>query len=304
MNCEGIVGGGRGERGTHGADSEVSSVHPDTCSQLTSSVTCAGPQLCYSDPCPPAPLPHASGQLPLRGPVFFSVSLSPAFVSCWKPQLAFPCLPPPTTYFLLGSWYRPRARTQSQLPSALTTHQSCHLQWNARGALGTLDPRPFSKWDLKVGMAHGKGAPQLNPGLDKGAPRLLSSPPSPLYLLALTLVEAARRTWTMTRRPTPWCLPNESGPDGGTAQSTVCIPPFEPLPAAAFSRLPPFFTLFPELRICLAQPLACPPHIPPSLHWAWHGPSCLPPLQQPGSMELQRGSGGGSRVATTVHPPL
>lgn len=64
--------------------------------------------------------------------------------------------------------------------SVLTTPQSCLLQWNAQEASVTLGPRPST----------------------------------------LMLVGAARRTWTMTQRPTPWYLPNESGPDGGMALST------------------------------------------------------------------------------------
>lgn len=131
-----------------------------------------------------------------------------------------------TAHFLSGSWYLLRARTQSQPLSVLIIHQSCHLQWNAQEALGTLGPPPSSKCVLKVGMAHGEGAAQFNPGLGKGAPSLFSSPPSPLHPLALMLVGAVRRTWTMTQRLTPWCLPNESGPDEGMAPSTVCIPTF------------------------------------------------------------------------------
>lgn len=87
-----------------------------------------------------------------------------------------------TTHFLPGSWYLLRARTQSQPLSVLTTRQSCHLQWNAQEALGTLDPPPSSKCDLKVGVAHEEGETQFSPGLGKGSPNLLLSPPSPLYL--------------------------------------------------------------------------------------------------------------------------
>lgn len=164
---------------------------------------------------------------PLHGPVF-SVSLPPAF----DVMLAAACVGAlVTTHFLLGSWYPLRALTQSQPPSVLTTQQSCHLQWSAQEALGTLDPHPFSKCDFKEGMTQGEGAPQLNPGLGKGAPSLFSSPTSPPSPLALMPVEAARRTWTMTRRPTPWYLPNGSGPDGGMAQNTVCIPHFQLFPA-------------------------------------------------------------------------
>ncbi|XP_036706908.1 segment polarity protein dishevelled homolog DVL-3 isoform X3 [Balaenoptera musculus] len=84
-------------------------------------------------------------------------------------------------------WCRLRAHTQSQLPSVLTTHRNCHRPWSAQEALGTPGPHPST----------------------------------------LMLVGAARRTWTMTQRLTPWCLPSESGHDGGMAQSTL-----PPSPAA------------------------------------------------------------------------
>nr|CCQ43262.1 alternative protein DVL3 [Homo sapiens] len=76
-------------------------------------------------------------------------------------------------------WCQLRAHTQTQPPSVLITHRSCHHLWSAREASGTPDPHPST----------------------------------------LMLVGAARRTWTMTQRRTLWCLPSESGHAGGMAQS-------------------------------------------------------------------------------------
>lgn len=62
----------------------------------------------------------------------------------------------------------------------------------------------------------------------------------------------------MTQRLTPWCLPSESGPDGGMALSTVCIPTAAP-PGRLQPAPCPLATLLPGLWICLgpAQPRAC-----------------------------------------------
>lgn len=119
-----------------------------------------------------SPSPYTPAQLPSHGP-FFSVPLCPVFHTypAGSNILLFFLGTAVTTHFLSGSWYLPRARTQSRPLSVLTTRQSCHLRWNAQEALGTLDPPPSSKCVLKVGMAHEEGAAQFNPGLGKGAPQ-------------------------------------------------------------------------------------------------------------------------------------
>lgn len=153
-------------------------------------------------------------------------SFSPSLMPCQKPTIPFslgPCALL-SMHFLPISWCRLRAHTQSQLPSVLTTHRNCHRPWSAQEALGTPGPHPSSECDLRVGRAHGGGLRQLSSGLGEGAPSLPPPPPSPLFPAALMLVGAARRTWTMTQRLTPWCLPSESGHDGGMAQSTVRLP--------------------------------------------------------------------------------
>lgn len=56
----------------------------------------------------------------------------------------------------------------------------------------------------------------------------------------------------MTRRPTPWCLPNESGPDGGMARSTVCMPT-----SSSSRQIPASFPpLYPTSRV-MAMPGPC-----------------------------------------------
>lgn len=104
-------------------------------------------------------------------------------------------------------------------------------------------------------MAWGRGT-SAQPRAGEGSPHsLFSSPPILLYPLALMLVEAAKKTWTMTRRLTPWCLPNESVPVGGMAQSTVCIFHLQPPPAAC-SQLPASLPYF--LSYGYAWPLISP----------------------------------------------
>lgn len=154
-------------------------------------------------------------------------SFSQAFMPHQKPSphSHIPCAPYDLdlTCFLSISWCQLRAHTQSQPPSVLITHQSCHHLWSAREALGTPDPHPSSEYYLRVERANGRGPHQLSPGLGEGTPSLPPPLPSPFFPAALMLVGAARRTWTMTQRQTPWCLPSGSGHAGGMAQSMVCL---------------------------------------------------------------------------------
>lgn len=141
--------------------------------------------------------------------------------------LLFPWCPCTTlpTHSIPISWCLLRAHTQRQLPFVLTTHQTCHRPWSAQEALGTPGPHHSSECDLRVEWAHGRGLHLLSQGLgEEGAPSLPPLPPSLLFPVALMLVEAARRTWTMTQRRTPWYLPSVNGHAGGTAQSTVRLP--------------------------------------------------------------------------------
>lgn len=78
---------------------------------------------------------------------------------------------PASTAVWCPGWCLQRARTLSQHPLVLITLLSCHHPWSAQGASGT--------------------------------PGLLPS--------TLLLVGAAKRTWTMTQRRIPWCLPSVSG---------------------------------------------------------------------------------------------
>lgn len=111
----------------------------------------------------------------------------------------------------------------------------------------------------------GEGCISSAHGWGEGGPSLPPLPPSPLFPAALMLVEAARRTWTMTQRRTPWCLPSASGHAGGMAQSTVRLPEQTPslptpTPSPAASIQLPASLPFPELWVCLApvQSLAQP----------------------------------------------
>ena len=203
---------------------------------------CSLPPFHFINPCFLPPYNLAVGLLSLHGPVS-SPSVTPASSS---PSLhSLPeanCRTSPgrpgtilPTHFLPISWCQLRAHTQSQLPSVLITHPSCHRPWSVQEALGTPGPPPSSECDLRVGRARGGGPRQLSPGLGEGAPSLPPLPPSPLFPTALMLEGAARRTWTMTQRRTPWCLPSGSGHAGGTAQSTVRphLPHLHALPTAS-----------------------------------------------------------------------
>lgn len=167
-----------------------------------------------------------------------------------------------TTHFFLGSWYLLRALTQSQPPSVLTTRQSCHLQWSAQEALGTLDPHPFSKCDFKEGMTQEEGAPQLNPGLGKGAPAssllqqvLLPSSPHASGGSQENLdndTETDSLVSAQRERPR-----RRDGPEHGLYPSLPGLP-------RRFQLAPCPFILFPELWICLAPVLpATYPFFPP-----------------------------------------
>lgn len=104
-----------------------------------------------------SPSPYTAAQLPLHGWPFLLYSTLTSLSCPAGSNILLFLGTTVTTRFLSGSWYRLRARTQSQPLSVLTTPQSCHLQWNAQEALVTHDPRPSSKCDLKVGMAHREG---------------------------------------------------------------------------------------------------------------------------------------------------
>lgn len=149
MTCERKVEGGEGES----QRSPVSIQIPAATRHPLTPVLCPN---CLRHPCLPAPLLTQLLGCPRMAPSFLCLlaSLShPAGSSI----LLFRGSAVTAHSFLSGSWCLRRAHTQSQPLSVPTTRQSCHPQWNAQEALGTLGPPPSSKCFLKVGMARGEG---------------------------------------------------------------------------------------------------------------------------------------------------
>lgn len=107
----------------------------------------------------------------------------------------------------------------------LITLLSCHHPWSAQGASGTPGLLPSSEWDLWMGLPMVRGvwlSAQSRAG--GGSPQPVPSPIKSSPSAALLLVGAAKRTWTMTRRRIPWCLPSVSGHAEEMAPSTVRLP--------------------------------------------------------------------------------
>lgn len=198
------------------------------------------------------------------------------------------------TYFLPISWCQLRAHTQSQRPSVLITHLSCHHPWSEQEALGTPGPPPSSECDLRVVRAHGGGPRHFSPGLGEGAPSLPPLPPSPLFPAALMLEGAARRTWTMTQRRTPWCLPNGSGRAGGTAQSTVRLRlPHSHALSTASPQLPTSLPSFLSTGPRVAPGLCLSPPSPPALHTVT--PAASIPCSSPAKRNCKGGEAARAR---------
>lgn len=235
--------------------------------------------------CSPA---HLSLHSPVSFPSVSPASFSPSLHAL--PEANYPTSPwcprAIPSHFLPISWCQLKAHTQSQLPSVLITHRSCHLPWSAQEASGTPGRHPSSECDLRVDRACGEGQVSSAQGWGR------EPPACPLPHQVLSSLQPS--CW--------WGQPGEPGqrhrdgllgvcPAGAASQEgrprAQCVFP-EQMPSPSlypphsFHSADHLFAQLPELWIGLApvQPLACLSSLPSSTGHC--EPSCLHPLQQPG----------------------
>lgn len=181
------------------------------------------------------------GQVSLHSPVSFP-SVSPASFSPSLhalPEANYPTSPwcprAIPSHFLPISWCQLKAHTQSQLPSVLITHRSCHLPWSAQEASGTPGRHPSSECDLKVDRACGEGQVSSAQGWGR------EPPACPLPHQVLSSLQPS--CW--------WGQPGEPGQRHRDGLLGVC-----PAGAASQEGRPRAQCVFPEQ---MPSPSLCPP---------------------------------------------